>query len=615
MNSNSNQNRKFLLTKSKPSEVIEILPDRQIIQLTNFKIVFKPKVPISVNRYISIVCKLINEDSYDSKMIYNGHVDLMNNASIMLQSIGLQLYDEQVKEFNKFEVVVSIPDIKDDDFEVAFEYSNVDLRIGISFNLFKEHLDIPTNSRILFSSSFGQGKTTYLNEFFENYKESYDIIKIYPVNYSISSNEDIFKYIKCEVLYQLMKKGIPFDKENWNWKILLPEYLYRNPDKLFFSFLKQLPLIGKNLYNINLDIENIIENIEDFKKFVNEENKDDLKASKNFIEKYYEQEGTLYEGNIYTEIIRKLISRLKEQATHKLETVLLIDDLDRMDPEHIFRILNVFSAHFDNHIYEEQGLANKFGFDKVIIVCDLENIRNIYAHKYGEKCDFSGYINKYYSITPFIYDNKVSFLHFLKRYRPAYLEGSPFDLLKIIISDLVLANEFTIRQMKKFLEFDYSLILMGKRSEEYMKISNENAFNNLDFASFYIIYYLLKFYDAVTLKKKLYSCRGIYKYIDIRIPYNHYCLKYMFNPQLKYELKQIENEKVIDIEFKGARYLITFQENKDRNDEFGFHYGTKISRILNSDEVKLTIEDFYDALILDVDLYVNMGGLNGIPKI
>src|SRR5690606_21895589 len=69
-------------------------------------------------------------------------------------------------------------------------------------------------------------------------------------------------------------------------------------------------------------------------------------------------------------------------------------------PEHIFRLFNVFSVHFNQH-YE----TNKFGFDKIIFVCDINNIKNIYHHKYGNNVDFVGYIDKFYSYLPFDFDN------------------------------------------------------------------------------------------------------------------------------------------------------------------------------------------------------------------
>ena len=63
-----------------------------------------------------------------------------------------------------------------------------------------------------------------------------------------------------------------------------------------------------------------------------------------------------------------------------------MDDLDRLDPESIFRLLNIFSSFFD------RNQKNKFGFDKIIIVADYENIKNIFHHKYGEETDFEGYM-------------------------------------------------------------------------------------------------------------------------------------------------------------------------------------------------------------------------------
>src|SRR5690606_21418856 len=87
----------------------------------------------------------------------------------------------------------------------------------------------------------------------------------------------------------------------------------------------------------------------------------------------------------------------KEDKTNAL----IIDDLDRIDPEHIFRIINVFSAHRDYSTQE-----HKFGFDKVILVCDISNIRRIYEHRYGIGVDFNGYISKFADTMIFDYNVK-----------------------------------------------------------------------------------------------------------------------------------------------------------------------------------------------------------------
>ena len=77
---------------------------------------------------------------------------------------------------------------------------------------------------------------------------------------------------------------------------------------------------------------------------------------------------------------------------NKVTTVLLIDDLDRLDPEHVFRLFNIFSAHYDD-VTE----SNKFGFDKIIFVCDINNIQQMFNHRYGINVEFNGYIDKFYS--------------------------------------------------------------------------------------------------------------------------------------------------------------------------------------------------------------------------
>ena len=59
------------------------------------------------------------------------------------------------------------------------------------------------NERIMFSAQFGDGKTFFLNHFFDNYKEEIYCVKIYPVNYQVEDNKDIFELIKKDILIQL----------------------------------------------------------------------------------------------------------------------------------------------------------------------------------------------------------------------------------------------------------------------------------------------------------------------------------------------------------------------------------------------------------------------------
>jgi hypothetical protein len=116
----------------------------------------------------------------------------------------------------------------------------------------------------------------------------------------------------------------------------------------------------------------------------------------------YEKEGSIYEDNFYTQLIRQLIEQLKAQGKR---VVWVIDDLDRLDPEHMFRILNVLSAHVDDYSSEILGLSNKFGFDTTILVADYKNLISIFNHKYGVNTDSRGYFDKFFSKNIFYYNN------------------------------------------------------------------------------------------------------------------------------------------------------------------------------------------------------------------
>lgn len=88
--------------------------------------------------------------------------------------------------------------------------------------------------------------------------------------------------------------------------------------------------------------------------------------------------------------------------------VLVIEDLDRIDPAHLFRILNIFSAHIDfcyrlGSQPDKTLVGNKFGLDKVIFVMDYRNVQHIYSHFYGDGANFGGYIEKFCSSNHFAY--------------------------------------------------------------------------------------------------------------------------------------------------------------------------------------------------------------------
>lgn len=284
---------------------------------------------------------------------------------------------------------------------------------------FKEHIDLDFNQRILFTAPFGAGKSTFINDFQEEYKDGYRFIKLYPVNYAVSANEDIFELIKFDVLYELMahyQAEIKLQKQDFDVWLRMSMFMQNKADlmPLLLFVLSQHEKIGKSVAVFIGALEKILKPLnKGFKEYSDQIKIDELADISTFLESFKNKKGNQYEMDATSQFICDLVDRLKgdilpnqedveeENQKRKNKTVLVIDDLDRLDPDHIFRLFNIFSAHTHSITGD-----NKFGFDKVVFVCDIENIRKIYAHKYGFGVDFSGYMDKFYSVKPFEFDHK-----------------------------------------------------------------------------------------------------------------------------------------------------------------------------------------------------------------
>lgn len=276
---------------------------------------------------------------------------------------------------------------------------------------FKLYLD--SNSRCVFSAKFGNGKSYFINEFIQKYKDGYLFIPIYPVNYQVMDNKDIFELIKRDILIKLLSdKQIKIEDIDFSASFLCYSFFTNNSRDIFTDLLNIIPTI--NLYGIELNIGSIIKNINKIKdRFTKHKEEIELsqnKLSEKYITQFNTSAGSIYEFDAISQLICSIIKKYQEENASK-KVVLIIEDLDRIDPAHIFRILNVFSAHLDRHSsgIDETNMTNrknKFNFDKIITVCDIENIKNIYKHVYGEKTDFSGYISKFSISKPFYYSLK-----------------------------------------------------------------------------------------------------------------------------------------------------------------------------------------------------------------
>lgn len=238
------------------------------------------------------------------------------------------------------------------------------------------------NHRILFSGPFGSGKTYFLNEFFKG-KDDYFPVFISPVNYTVAGNEDIFELIKFDILFHFIEQSSDIERSTIIELIPGLDPVNKLEELLVKSDQTDHNLLAKLNINKFLESEGTYEAVNKLQKFIRK----------------HTQGNGVYERNR----LSALLSILLEQISAGKKTVLIIDDLDRVDPEHIFRVLNVFSAHVDI-----DKNTNKFGFDKIIMVCDVRNIRRVFSARYGQETDFSGYIDKFYSRKIFEFDNSIA---------------------------------------------------------------------------------------------------------------------------------------------------------------------------------------------------------------
>lgn len=311
---------------------------------------------------------------------------------------------------------------------------------------FKNHLEHA--DRMILSARFGDGKSFFLQKVRED-KEKFDVyefITIYPVNYVVASNEDIFEYIKRDILIQLTRLGL-LNSIDLN-KLITSVFSFENFKEVISFLISCIP--GGTIYNKLLDKAFDIS-----KKY---------SAEKVTYDKYFGtfklQKGGLYEDDAYTQMIKECLNLLKKGYPNEKKDiiqkkpVLIIEDLDRLDPAHLFRILNVISAHVDDSLKPDK-VGNKFGFSNIVIVMDYETTRHIFEHFYGKDASYAGYMSKFISEEPFRYSIAELALPKLKD-KIIYNIGvnkELFDAFKIMNKKLSLLS---MRDIVRLYDFDMS---------------------------------------------------------------------------------------------------------------------------------------------------------------
>lgn len=289
--------------------------------------------------------------------------------------------------------------------------------ISNNINDFKQVFE--SESRIIFSAKFGDGKSYFLKKFMESYpKEANDyyFITLHPVNYVVEENRDVIEYIKRDILFQLIKDNRIYDFKEGYDKIFDAVCNGESLLKLADFAASIIPVNGlKEGYKA---LKGLVSTIDEKRK-----EQDVLHVVDDYLNGFYGKSGSISECDAFTYLIQKSLDQMMAKS------VLIIEDLDRIDPAHLFRIMNVLSSQVDNPYYSEVPHGNKFGFDKIILVMDYEIARHLFHHFYGKEANYEGYMNKFLNTLPFRYSIRE-------------------------VAQTVVSNELThIFETKKFLDF------------------------------------------------------------------------------------------------------------------------------------------------------------------
>ena len=332
--------------------------------------------------------------------------------------------------------------------------------IDISQNIqdFKQVFE--KESRIIFSAKFGDGKSYFLNEFMKSYdekKNGYYFITLHPVNYVVEENRDVIEYIKRDILFQLIKDNRIYDFKEGYDKIFDAVCNVESLFKLADFAASIIPVKGlKEGYKA---LKGLVSTIDEKRK-----EQDVLHVVDDYLNGFYGKMGSISECDAFTYLIQKSLERMMAKS------VLIIEDLDRIDPAHLFRIMNVLSSQVDNPYYSHVPHGNKFGFDKIILVMDYEIAKHLFHHFYGKEANYEGYMNKFLNTLPYSYSIKEEahrqvrqkILDICKTGVFLSLDKKLSDNPKDRISFQLALNNSSVRRCKEFLDLDINSLFRKK---------------------------------------------------------------------------------------------------------------------------------------------------------
>ena len=253
---------------------------------------------------------------------------------------------------------------------------------------FKSFIDRNNNKRIFFSGKFGSGKTFFLKIFFEKYAKDYDVYYLSPIRYQIRENRDIIQLIKYDIVVRIFEKDPELKSKRANGVGEIIRKFGKHLD--LHNLMQNIPRLGRPL-TLGKNVYDAL-----------------AKAAKNGDSQQLSEFKDNMEKQLVNSLDFNLRSKIKALKKER-KSILVLDDLDRMDPKHIFRILNILSAEM------EAENENEMSFDHIILVGDRGNIKHIFHHKYGATTDFQGYFDKFCSAWTYEFDNISSIANWISQ--------------------------------------------------------------------------------------------------------------------------------------------------------------------------------------------------------
>ena len=204
---------------------------------------------------------------------------------------------------------------------------------------------------------------------------------------------------------------------------------------------------------------------------------DALHVVDDYLNGFYGKLDSISECDAFTYLIQKSLEQIMAKS------VLIIEDLDRIDPAHLSRIMNVLSSQVDNPYYSHVPHGNKFGFDKIILVMDYEIAKHLFHHFSGKEANYEGYMNKFLNTLPFSHSIKEEahrqvwqkILDTCKTGVFLSLDQKLSDNPKDRISFQLALNNSSVRRCKEFLDIDINSLFRKKWLNGEYSIPTDNT--------------------------------------------------------------------------------------------------------------------------------------------